>query len=81
MEEPEEQIHSFVIRFWLEDTDEALGQVIWRGHITHVASGERRYIKEPDSITDFITPYLEGWGKKFGIGWRMRRWLLTKLLH
>lgn len=81
MEEPEEQIHSFVIRFWLEAIDEQSEKGIWRGHITHVASGERRYLKDIGSITDFITPYLEGWEVKFGIGWRLRRWLLTKLLH
>ena len=80
MEEPEEQIHSFVIRFWLEAIDEQSEKGIWRGHITHVASGERRYLKDIGSITDFITPYLEGWEVKFGIRWRLRRWVLTKLL-
>lgn len=62
MEEPEEQIHSFVIRFWLEAIDEQSAQGIWRGHITHIASGERRYLKDAASIPAFIVPYLEELG-------------------
>ena len=59
MEEPEVQIHSFVLKFWLEEVDEETGQVVWRGHITHVASGERRYLKELNDIIGFIAPYLQ----------------------
>ncbi len=58
VEVPEEQTHSFVIRFWLEETGEAAGQLVWRGQITHVVNGERRSLKELDDIVEFIFPYL-----------------------
>ena len=81
MEEPEEQTHSFVIRLWLEEMDKEADRGIWRGHITHVTSGECRYLKDLNSITAFIAPYLEGMGRQFGMGGQFRRWLLTRLLH
>lgn len=31
----------------------------WRGHISHVSSGERRYLDDLDSIAAFIALYLE----------------------
>jgi hypothetical protein len=60
VKESEEQTHSFVIRLWLEEVQEDMGSVVWRGHITHVASGERSYLKELDSISGFIEPFLDG---------------------
>jgi hypothetical protein len=60
VEEAEEQTHSFVIKFWVEEIHEEMGRVVWRGHITHVSSGEQSYIKELDSIIGFIAPFLEG---------------------
>lgn len=48
--------HAFVIKIWLEDNAR------WRGYITHVPSGERRYIQTLSEIDDFILPYLENMG-------------------
>jgi hypothetical protein len=48
--------HAFVIKIWLEESTR------WRGHITHVPSGERHYIETLDEIDDFILPYLEKMG-------------------
>lgn len=56
--------HSFIVKIWLEETAEEVGQATWRGHITHVPSGERRYVQDMDEITAFITPYLERLGAK-----------------
>lgn len=70
----EVNIHSFIIKIWLEETVEEAGRAIWRGHITHVPSGERRYLKDLDDIAVFITPYLEGMGVKFGLRWRLKMW-------
>ena len=61
MEVPEEQTHSFVIRLWREEIDEETGWVVWRGYITHVASGERFSIKDLDDIVEFLLPYLQVW--------------------
>ena len=58
MEDPEEQTHSFVIKFWLEELGEENGRGIWRGHITHVGSGNRQYLKALGEIADFIAFYL-----------------------
>jgi hypothetical protein len=67
--------HSFIVKVWLEETAEEAGRAVWRGHITHVPSGERRYLKALDDITAFIAPYLEKMGVKLGLFWRARRWL------
>ncbi len=67
----ESATHSFVIKIWLEDGD----QPQWRGHITHVPSGERRYVEDMSEITDFIMPYMEQMGVKLGLLWRVRQWL------
>jgi hypothetical protein len=48
--------HAFVVKIWLEEG------LRWRGHITHIPSGERRYIEELGEIDDFILPYLEKMG-------------------
>ena len=58
---PEAHTHSFVVKVWLEETVEQAGRATWRGHVTHVPSGERRYLEDLDDITAFIAPYLERW--------------------
>jgi hypothetical protein len=67
--------HSFIVKVWLEETTEEADRAVWRGHITHVPSGERHYLKDLDDITAFIAPYLEKMGVKLGLFWRARRWL------
>jgi hypothetical protein len=52
---------SFIIKIWIEETLEETGKVIWRGRVTHVPSGERRYINTLKGISSFIEPYLEKW--------------------
>lgn len=56
---PESNLHSFIVRLWREETDEAAGPTVWRGHITHVPSGTRRYLTDLRDIAAFIAPYLE----------------------
>jgi hypothetical protein len=56
--------HSFIVKIWLEETTEEAGQATWRGHITHVPSGERRYVQDLGDIAAFIAPYLERMGVK-----------------
>ena len=73
LEEPDAQ--SFIVKVWVEDGSETGGQGVWRGHITHVSSHERRYLKNLNEIEDFIAPYLEEMGVKLGVCWRIRRWL------
>jgi hypothetical protein len=71
----ENHTHSFIVRIWLEETAEETGQAIWRGHITHVPSGKRRYLKDLKAVTAFIAPYLEGMGVRLDTFWRAKQWL------
>lgn len=71
----ESTTHPFIVKIWLEETAQEAGRAKWRGHITYVPSGERRYLQDLDDILAFIAPYLEGMGVNLGIWWRVRRWL------
>ena len=74
MEIYEASTHPFIVKIWLEETAEEAGRAVWRGHITHVLSGQRRYLKDLDDILVFIAPYLETMGVDLGPFWRIRRW-------
>lgn len=64
--------HSFIIKIWLEEDDRAK----WRGHITHVPGGERRYIEQLTHIAQFMAPYIKGM-KPRRTG-RFRNWLAAR---
>ena len=66
-------MQSFIIKLWIEKASERAGAAVWRGYITHVPSGERRYLENLDEITAFITPYLKAMGVRFGVWRRVRR--------
>jgi hypothetical protein len=53
---------SFVIRIWLESEATRLRPKRWRGHITHVPSGKRRYFERLALIGEVIEPYLDALG-------------------
>ena len=76
MQEPDTQ--SFVVKIWLEETVEEVGRARWRGRVTHVTSGERRYFENLSGIAAFIKPYLERWGVKFGIFQRLQLFVVLK---
>lgn len=57
MREPE--VHSFIIKIWLEESGDETEIAFWRGHITHVPSRERKPLRRLSDITNFIEPYLE----------------------
>ena len=77
MLEPDTQ--SFVVKVWLEETVEEEGRAKWRGHVTHVTSGERQYLESLSGIATFIIPYLERWGVRFGAARRLRLLVLRKI--
>ncbi len=58
--------HSFIVKIWLEESLEEAEDAVWRGHITHVPSQERRYLQTLDDLIDTIGPYLERLGVKPG---------------
>ena len=59
MTPPEDITHSFIIRIWPEQIDAADRSCKWRGHITHVPSGQRRYFEQLDILPDFIEQFLQ----------------------
>ncbi len=76
MEEPESQ--SFVVKIWIEETVGETGRARWRGHVTHVMSGERRYFENLSGIAAFIRPYLHRWGVKDCLFHRLRDFVVEK---
>ena len=72
-EMPESNVHSFIVKLWLEEGFSRKGMDGWHGQITHVPSGERRYLKDLREIVTFIKPYIgetdTTWVKQ------LRRWL------
>ena len=73
---PEEwHMHSFIVKIWLEETFEEAGKARWRGHITHVPSGARGYLKDLRDIGIFILPYLDEMKVRSGFRWRVWKWL------
>ena len=62
----ESNTHSFIVKVWLEEPAEGGHRAIWRGHITHVPSGQRRYIQALEEISAFIGAYLRDLGADLG---------------
>lgn len=71
---PEFNHHSFIIKVWIEEINQR-GRATWRGHITHVPGGERRYLRRLSEIRAFIAPYLHAMGVEIGIRKRIKKWL------
>jgi hypothetical protein len=53
------ELHSFVVRIWLEETQANPRLKIWRGHITYVNDGDRHYFTDISEIPNFIAPHLK----------------------
>lgn len=67
--------HSFIVKIWLEESAGAAEEPVWRGRITHVPGGERRYVRDLAGITAFIGQYLQSMGVTLPLRRRLRRWL------
>ena len=51
--------HSFILKFWLEETSLETKQAVWRGRITHVPSHAQAYVKDLDEVITFINSYIQ----------------------
>jgi hypothetical protein len=71
----EANTHVFMIKIWLEESADEGGQARWRGHITYISTGERRYIENLYDVIAFIRPYLEKMGVRSSLTSRMGEWL------
>ncbi|MBZ5520643.1 MAG: hypothetical protein LAP21_00080 [Acidobacteriia bacterium] len=67
-------IHSFVVKIWSEQPDKDAAPR-WRGHITHVPSNERRYLKSLEDISEFVDIYLQRMRVRVDLRWKLKRWL------
>jgi hypothetical protein len=74
--------HSFVVKIWIEETAAETKNPLWRGHITHVPSGSRRYLSRLSGILSFVKPYLKDMGIRFNLRSYLRnqfkRWMNTQ---
>lgn len=70
----EANTHSFVVRVWREETTEPGDHVIWRGHITHVSTHQKRYLQDLEEIIFFMLPYLQQMGVEVSWTWRIWQW-------
>jgi hypothetical protein len=55
----ETSTQSFVIKIWVEETVEEAGEALWRGHITHVLSGERHHFGNIEEMIALMGRYLK----------------------
>lgn len=51
-------IHSFIVKVWQEAVVADASEYGWRGYVTHVPSGARRYFDDLDEILAFVEPTL-----------------------
>jgi hypothetical protein len=74
MDLTESQVHSFIVKLWLEAVADEAERAAWHGQITHVPDGERRYFTDLDEIRSFIEPYLGESAKRRRVKRWLRRW-------
>lgn len=53
---------SFIVKIWIEEFSDQMGKPLWRGHITHLPGGERKYFEDLGQMFDFMLPYLQAMG-------------------
>ena len=58
MDPVEPNIHSFIVKVWQEVVVGDADEQGWRGYITHVPSGTRRYFEDLAEILAFVQPTL-----------------------
>jgi hypothetical protein len=80
MDQFEANTHSFIVKIWREEVSSDTSQAAWRGHITHVPGGERRYLRSLDDLSTIIIPYIEEMGVKLSLWWRVKQWLNRRTL-
>ncbi len=73
-DQPEPVAHSFIVKIWVERALAENKQGQWHGHITHVPSHRREYLRRLSDIVVFIRPYLYQMGIRADLISRMKRW-------
>jgi hypothetical protein len=68
----EHPTHSFVMRIWIEQVARPGRPATWRGHITHVQSGDRRSVDSLAGIERFVGAHLAPSGIRVSVRDRLR---------
>ena len=71
MDLTESDVQSFIVKLWLEGPADGGSRRLSHGYVTHVSSGERRYVNGLGQVTNFIAERLEAAGMKLGVRWRL----------
>lgn len=58
-----ENMHSFVLRFWLEPREIQDAEPEWRGEVVLVASGKRVYFRSLEDLKKILAFHLPGMGE------------------
>ena len=74
----ESDVHSFIVKVWVEKAARRFRPARLHGYVTHVPSGERRYLKDLNGIREFILPYLRGMDGDDPLRLRAALWLRRK---
>jgi hypothetical protein len=79
MDQSESQVHSFIVKLWLEEPGNKAERLLWRGYVTHVPSGQRRYLNDLQDIVRFVESYVSETGGKSSQhrNW-LQRWMRMK---
>lgn len=80
MDPPDGKAHlsqSFVVRIWIEESRGAGRSPNWRGHVTHVQSGQRRSVDSLSGISRIIAKHLAAMGVPARGYQRMWRFLMS----
>ena len=64
---------SFVVKITMDDGAGQPDEIAWHGRVTHVPSGDGRYIKSLAELAAFIAIYLERLGAQVRPATRFRR--------
>jgi hypothetical protein len=74
--EAEHPTQSFVLRVWIEEPARDGSRTTWRGHITHVQTGERRSVGSIADVHRFLAEHLGALGVRFRAADRIRMLLM-----
>jgi hypothetical protein len=67
------ETQSFLVRIWREAGTQP-GEYFWRGHVTEVRHGKRKYVKNFEEIALFIANFLPQLGVQLNWRWRSKIW-------
>jgi hypothetical protein len=57
----ESSTHSFIVKIWLEEEATTTLPPFWRGHVTHVGTGERCHVQDAAGMLEFLNRYIKQW--------------------